>query len=186
VLKSTLKYSYHANELIRHIMPRHALLLAWLCLAAHINALSPPPLHDVLLPTIEPRRSLVPRQSGVLTRTLTPTETATDVLETSASTSDEPTRTVPSLTPADTPIPLAATIGLIMPNPWTNLYAGDLHTSTSLETRADGTGVNYSFGFVDAARRPAPTIGGWIRHVQPLLVFANYTVGPALLCFLNY
>ena len=37
-------------------------------------------------------------------------------------------------------------------------------------------GVNYTFGFVDAVARPAPTIGGWLRHVQPVLVFPNYSV----------
>ena len=37
-------------------------------------------------------------------------------------------------------------------------------------------GVNYSFGFVDPVARPAPTVGGWLRHVQPLLIFPDYTV----------
>ncbi|WVW80573.1 hypothetical protein I302_102559 [Kwoniella bestiolae CBS 10118] len=64
------------------------------------------------------------------------------------------------LTPATTPIPLADKMGLIMPNPWSHLY----------------TGLNYSFGFVDPVPRPAPTAGGWLRVVQPLLVFPNYTV----------
>ncbi|WWC92444.1 uncharacterized protein L201_007402 [Kwoniella dendrophila CBS 6074] len=76
---------------------------------------------------------------------------------------EQPTETVTKtykLTPATTPIPLADKMGLIMPNPWSHLY----------------TGLNYSFGFVDPVPRPAPTAGGWIRVVQPLLVFPNYTV----------
>ncbi|WWC72707.1 uncharacterized protein I206_106671 [Kwoniella pini CBS 10737] len=64
------------------------------------------------------------------------------------------------LTPANTPMPLADKMGMIMPNPWSHLY----------------TGLNYSFGFVDPVPRPAPTAGGWLRVVQPLLVFPNYTV----------
>ena len=45
-------------------------------------------------------------------------------------------------------------------------------------------GVNYTFGFVDPVPRPAPTIGGWLRLVQPLLVFPNYeaSLGHAGIC----
>lgn len=36
--------------------------------------------------------------------------------------------------------------------------------------------LNYTFGFVDAVPRPAPTYGGWIREVVPLIIMSNYTV----------
>ncbi|KIR82191.1 hypothetical protein I306_00739 [Cryptococcus gattii EJB2] len=65
-----------------------------------------------------------------------------------------------NLMTATTPILLAATLGLIMPNPWQTLY----------------TELNYTFGFVDAVPRPAPTYGGWIREVVPLIIMSNYTV----------
>ncbi|WVQ95337.1 hypothetical protein IAU59_002433 [Kwoniella sp. CBS 9459] len=64
------------------------------------------------------------------------------------------------LNPAKTPIPLSDKMGMIMPNPWSDMY----------------TELNYTFGFVDAVARPAPTAGGWLRVVQPLLIFPNYTV----------
>lgn len=132
---------------------------------------SPLELNDVL-PAPVSTRPLLPRQEENLTRTITPVETATEAVE--SITSDAgPTRTVPPLTVADKPIPLAATMGLIMPNPWSKLYAGKMSGALTEELML---GVNYSFGFVDAVQRPAPTIGGWIRHVQPLLVFPNYTV----------
>lgn len=47
-----------------------------------------------------------------------------------------------------------------MPNPWQTLY----------------TELNYTFGFVDAVPRPAPTYGGWMREVVPLIIMSNYTV----------
>ncbi|OXG12208.1 hypothetical protein C366_05933 [Cryptococcus neoformans Tu401-1] len=65
-----------------------------------------------------------------------------------------------NLMTATTPIPLAATLGLIMPNPWQTLY----------------TELSYTFGFVDAVPRPAPTYGGWMREVVPLIIMSNYTV----------
>ncbi|WVO17344.1 hypothetical protein L204_105036 [Cryptococcus depauperatus] len=65
-----------------------------------------------------------------------------------------------NLVTATTPIPLAATLGLIMPNPWQALY----------------TDLNYTFGFVDAVSKPAPTFGGWLREVQPLFILSNYDV----------
>lgn len=70
------------------------------------------------------------------------------------------TTTTHNLVTATTPIPLAATLGLIMPNPWQTLY----------------TELNYTFGFVDAVPRPAPTYGGWMREVVPLIIMSNYTV----------
>ncbi|WVF67771.1 hypothetical protein IAT40_002531 [Kwoniella sp. CBS 6097] len=76
---------------------------------------------------------------------------------------DQETETVTKsyrLNPAKTPIPLSDKMGMIMPNPWSKMY----------------TELNYTFGFVDAVARPAPTAGGWLRVVQPLLIFPNYTV----------
>ncbi|WVQ86122.1 hypothetical protein IAT38_008290 [Cryptococcus sp. DSM 104549] len=68
--------------------------------------------------------------------------------------------TTHKLETATGPIPLAATLGLIMPNPWQSLY----------------TELNYTFGFIDAVPRPAPTYGGWLREVQPLLILPNHTI----------
>lgn len=37
-------------------------------------------------------------------------------------------------------------------------------------------GLPYSLGFVDVIPRPAPTVGGWLRQIQPLLMLPNYRV----------
>jgi len=37
-------------------------------------------------------------------------------------------------------------------------------------------GLNYSLGFVDVVPRPAPTVGGWLRQIQPLLMLPNNRV----------
>lgn len=39
-------------------------------------------------------------------------------------------------------------------------------------------GLNYSLGFVDVVPRPAPTVGGWLRQIQPLLMLPNNRVCP--------
>ncbi|ORY28043.1 hypothetical protein BCR39DRAFT_449243, partial [Naematelia encephala] len=79
----------------------------------------------------------------------------------SASDTISTTRTaLPSLRPGSSPIPLAPTIGLIMPDPFQPIYVG----------------LNYTFGFVDTVPQPAPVVGGWLRQVQPLLIFPNYLV----------
>lgn len=93
------------------------------------------------------------------------------------------TTTTHNLVTATTPIPLAATLGLIMPNPWQTLYTGTCFGSCQitfplrrllwLDNRAE---LNYTFGFVDAVPRPAPTYGGWMREVVPLIIMSNYTV----------
>jgi len=95
-----------------------------------------------------------------------------------AQTTVSPTVTTNGLSTATNPVPLAATIGLIMPNPWKKLYVGQRsHKDSSVDlTHPVEAGLNYSFGFIDAVARPAPTIGGRLRQVQPLLVFPNYTV----------
>ncbi|WVQ70797.1 hypothetical protein IAR50_000319 [Cryptococcus sp. DSM 104548] len=95
------------------------------------------------------------------TQTLAATATTLDSEDTTTSGSGVVTITESySLLTASTPIALAATMGLIMPNPWQSLY----------------TDLEYSFGFVDAVSQPAPTYGGWIRQVTPLMILYNYTV----------
>ncbi|ORX40820.1 hypothetical protein BD324DRAFT_612195 [Kockovaella imperatae] len=89
------------------------------------------------------------------TETLVPTITVQSAV---ASSSDIVSTS--RLVPIATPIPLADKMGLIMPDPWHPVYAG----------------LNYSFGFVDPTPKPAPTIGGWIRQIQPLLILPNYRV----------
>jgi hypothetical protein len=37
-------------------------------------------------------------------------------------------------------------------------------------------GLNYSIGFVDVVPKPAPTVGGWLRQIQPLLMLPNNRV----------
>ncbi|KAK4684938.1 ATP-dependent metalloprotease, partial [Tremellales sp. Uapishka_1] len=103
----------------------------------------------------DPRsRNWVNRQQ-TSTETLAPTSTATVTVETTAT----PSRTT-GLSTASKPIPLEGTMGLIMPNPYQSLYVG----------------LTYTFGFVDPVARPAPTIGGYLRQVVPLLILPNYTV----------
>ncbi|CAD6578254.1 MAG: hypothetical protein TREMPRED_002141 [Tremellales sp. Tagirdzhanova-0007] len=108
--------------------------------------------------TFTSRETVLSRRDGLSSTTIAPTPIQTGV----SSGDSSSTTTTPSggLVPATKPIPLAATIGLIMPNPYQSLFAG----------------LNYTFGFVDAVARPAPTIGGWLRQVQPLLIFPDYTV----------
>lgn len=57
------------------------------------------------------------------TRTITPSATVTEV---SAVATSETTRTASHIPIATTPVPLAATMGLIMPNPWQKVYTGRL------------------------------------------------------------
>ena len=63
--------------------------------------------------------SLHPRDA-VTTTTLQPTKTQSDDAQATVTAT-----TTNGLTVAKTPIPLAATIGLIMPNPWQPLYVGE-------------------------------------------------------------
>lgn len=115
------------------------------------------------------------------TRTLTPATTVQDVQEDATSTASSTASY--RLETATKPIPLAATIGLIMPDPWQSIYVGKIcyhpRAGHVMELCSDlmTTGENYSFGFVDAVPRPAPTIGGWLRQVQPLLIMPDYKVG---------
>ncbi|KAK8850662.1 hypothetical protein IAR55_004582 [Kwoniella newhampshirensis] len=121
--------------------------------------ISPPPIS----PTLRPRQDSTEVNIGdATTSQVIPVETITVWVTPDAADVDSTAIATTSykLTTATTPIPLAETIGLIMPNPWQPLY----------------TELNYTFGFVDAVPRPAPTFGGWIRQVQPLLILPNYTI----------
>ncbi|TYJ53889.1 hypothetical protein B9479_005438 [Cryptococcus floricola] len=93
------------------------------------------------------------------TQTLAATATTLGPEDTTASGSATTTQSY-NLVTVSTPIALAATMGLIMPNPWRTLY----------------TDLEYSFGFIDAVSQPAPTYGGWIRQVTPLMILSNHTV----------
>lgn len=85
--------------------------------------------------------------------------------------------TTSELATATTPVPLAATIGVIMPNPWQKIYVGQPEVLRyDFADYDDVPGLNYTFGFVDAVARPAPTIGGRLRQVRPLLIFPDYKV----------
>ncbi|WRT70836.1 uncharacterized protein IL334_007835 [Kwoniella shivajii] len=118
------------------------------------------PLTTILSPRQEDPTPTISQEGGdeTVVVTVTPVTTVYPDQETGIGT--ETVTKSYKLLPASTPIPLADQMGLIMPNPWSHLY----------------TGLNYSFGFVDPDPRPAPTAGGWLRVVQPLLVFPNYTV----------
>ncbi|WWD20836.1 hypothetical protein CI109_105313 [Kwoniella shandongensis] len=160
-------------------MPRSISVL-YLLLIPHVVAIPRTAIHPVKcktttlndnLPTPTPPPRLHQRQDttdvnvgDATTDQIIPTETTT-IFSASDTDASETGGTVTvttsyKLTTATTPIPLAETIGLIMPNPWQPLY----------------TELNYTFGFVDAVPRPAPTFGGWIRQVQPLLILPNYTI----------
>ena len=159
----------------QNVVNNPLLMINWahlvLLLFQIVNARTTPPLEarNEVVPTAG---RILPRQAST-TKTIIPDVTASHhVSDEGDSSSGGPTRTVPVLHTAKTPIPLAATMGLVMPNPWSKLYAGE---SMLLPPQLI-VGVTYEFGFVDAVEKPAPTIGGWLRLVQPLLVFPNYTV----------
>lgn len=93
--------------------------------------------------------------------------------------------TTSELTVQTSPVPLAQTIGLIMPNPWQKIYVGETLLIVCQYTYSDSdlycelivyTEMEYRLGFVDAVKRPAPTIGGWMRQVTPILVLPDYSV----------
>ncbi|ODN83074.1 hypothetical protein L202_01296 [Cryptococcus amylolentus CBS 6039] len=94
------------------------------------------------------------------TQTLAATATTLGSSENTTASDSATTTQSYNLVTASTPIALAATMGLIMPNPWRTLY----------------TDLEYSFGFIDAVSQPAPTYGGWIRQVTPLMILSNHTV----------
>ncbi|RSH87029.1 hypothetical protein EHS25_003517 [Saitozyma podzolica] len=111
-------------------------------------------------PTL-PAHSQAPRDDATTTSTIAEITTEYLPVKSAETTSTPPptTSALPPLTAVST-VPIPATIGLVMPDPYQSAYVG----------------LNYTFGFVDAVSRPAPTYGGWIRAVQPLLVFPDYTV----------
>ncbi|GHJ85470.1 hypothetical protein NliqN6_1872 [Naganishia liquefaciens] len=74
-----------------------------------------------------------------------------------ATSSTASTTVIPDIRP--TVIDAPAQIGLIMPNPRSNVY----------------TGVEYRMGYVDPG--PAPRVIGALRMITPLLNFSNRTVG---------
>lgn len=88
------------------------------------------------LSDILPTARQVQARQDLLTSTLEPAESKTDTVLSPSTGSNEPTRTSPSLQTANTPIPLAATVGLVMPNPWSELYAGRQPKFTT-ETRCE-------------------------------------------------
>ncbi|OCF45518.1 hypothetical protein I317_00419 [Kwoniella heveanensis CBS 569] len=127
----------------------------------------PPPTEEVVIETptttTEPAGDQdlgLPEAEGDGVETIIVTFTPIVTVWPDQGTQTETVTTSHRLNPAKTPIPLSDQMGLIMPSPWTDLY----------------TELNYTFGFVDAVARPAPTAGGWLRVVQPLLIFPNYTV----------
>jgi hypothetical protein len=88
-----------------------------------VSATDAPPLRDTLaLDHFLLSNIMMERQTEPVTRTLEPTATESASVETSAEDEQRPTKT---LTPVDQPLPLAATIGLIMPNPWEKNYVGE-------------------------------------------------------------
>lgn len=118
---------------------------------------------------------LLPRQDDLETRTLS-SMTSSLQPQGGPSQTASPTSTY-RLETARPPLQLPDTIGLIMPDPWSKIYVGKLAFARRDGVGpAEGAGLNYSLGFVDAIPRPAPTIGGWLRQVQPLLMLPNYRV----------
>ena len=111
-----------------------------------------------------------PRRASPVTITPTPTEvTPTPV--------GDDLGFMKRLEPAATPILLADRMGLIMPDPFNPVYVGEYNLESQAELRL--IGLNYSFGFVDPTPKPAPTFGGWLRQIQPLLILPNYDVSLA-------
>lgn len=144
---------------------------------------SPPALRATLTPSPTLPHSLAPRDDATTTSTIVVTTTDLLPVNSIETTSTPPptTSALPPLTAVST-VPIPATIGMVMPDPYQSAYVGG--SDTLRRGILDGglayrLGVNYTFGFVDAVSRPAPTYGGWIRAVQPLLVFPDYTVGRA-------
>lgn len=82
-----------------------------------------PTLSRHSLPQTHSRLDLYRRQDtqDVSTRTITPSATDISAVATSGT-----TRSASHIPIATTPVPLAATMGLIMPNPWQKVYTGRL------------------------------------------------------------
>jgi hypothetical protein len=114
-------------------------------------------------PTLHPRQEMETRTIDV-TSSMELQGGATSVIPSST--------TSYRLETATPPIQLADTIGLIMPNPWSKLYVGTSRGAIA----TDIVGLNYSLGFVDVVPKPAPTVGGWLRQIQPLLMLPNNRV----------
>lgn len=85
-----------------------------------------------------------------------------------------PTLGTHSLSAVFSAVPIAKRIGLIMPDPQSKIYVGTWNSRKKAHLRC--TGLEYTFGLVEAVPRPAPTIGGWLRLLQPLLTFPDYQV----------
>lgn len=101
---------------------RLATLLSLIFTRLTVSSFEPPPLpNDAGLKHVLRANSVAQRQDDPLTSTLEPTATVSEPIESSTGNEQQSTKT---LTPADKPLPLAATIGLIMPNPWERNYVG--------------------------------------------------------------
>ncbi|KAJ9107847.1 hypothetical protein QFC19_002753 [Naganishia cerealis] len=66
--------------------------------------------------------------------------------------------------PRPTQVNAPSQIGLIMPNPYSNVYTALI---------ASQAGVEYRMGYVDPG--PAPRVNGALRLVTPLLTYPNYS-----------
>lgn len=157
------------------------------CLLCYLLLICSTTLANPIQPTT-PRlvSNLQKRQDDVETRTLTPTASSLELQSGGPSQTASPTTSY-RLETAAAPLQLPDTIGLIMPNPWSKLYVGEyLEQAYNMKRLARAkiliqAGLEYSLGFVDLVPRPAPTTGGWLRQIQPLLMLPSYRVGPSLI-----
>jgi len=112
---------------------RLAISLSLILTRLTVSSFEPPQLPDgVGLKHVLRTNSVAQRQDDPFTSTLEPTATVSEVIESSTGNEQQPTKT---LTPVDQPLPLAATIGLIMPNPWETNYAGECAAVRDSENR---------------------------------------------------
>ena len=94
----------------------------WTQAAVSTHATSPPSAVSTGLSDILPLLHLAQRQDLETTSGIEPLTTSTAQAESSSGNQLLPTQT---LAVASRPIPLAPTMGLIMPNPWESLYVGE-------------------------------------------------------------
>lgn len=111
--------------------------------------------------------------------TLAPRQEATSITLIPVSTTSSSPTPVTVLTPWPT-VPIAKTIGLIMPDPSHEVYVGRPLTSMKVLTK----GVQYTFGFVETGERPAAIAGGWLRSISPILIMPKHKVGSRVIVFL--
>lgn len=190
---SCLCSSLHHHHLHLPIFTMLPLLLLATVAAAAAAAASPSPASSSRATITRPPPTPTPTTT---TRTLTPSyqrrQEVSNLFGVQSTSSLHVAATVVSVAPTGTPsadattteagelkqwstVPVAASMGLIMPEPGSKILVSEYQPQRACfaNRHPDHT---YDFGWIEDGQRPAPYALGWLRIIQPMLILPNYTV----------